>query len=149
MSVGAGSVTLIGFDPTVGWLGGSTATQALWRRLLPGRSGGDPASSGDDSQLVNAVYSLPSLTLPPVSGLLILLVGYIVLLGPINYLILRRLDRREWPWITMPALIALFAVGAYAYGNLLRGGDIIVNQVAVVHGAAGNSNGQARVYVGV
>jgi hypothetical protein len=149
IQVGSGSVTMVGFDPTVGWLGSSTATQALWRRLLPARSGTAATATADDSQLVNAVYSLPSLSLPPVTGLLALLVAYILLVGPINYLVLRRLDRREWAWVTMPALIVLFAVGAYAYGAVLRGGDVIVNEVAIVRGTAGSVAGQARVYVGV
>ena len=45
-----------------------------------------------------------------------LLVAYILLIGPINYLVLRRLDRREWAWFTMPILIVVFAVGAYGFG---------------------------------
>ena len=45
-----------------------------------------------------------------------LLGAYILLIGPINYLVLRRLDRREWAWVTMPVLIVVFAVGAYGFG---------------------------------
>ena len=37
--------------------------------------------------------------------------GYIVLVGPVNYLVLRWLDRREWAWVTVPVLIAVFTVG--------------------------------------
>ena len=73
---------------------------------------------------------------------MLLLFGYIALIGPINYLVLRRLDEREWAWVTMPALIAIFAVGAYAYGSALRGSDVIVNEVAIVRGAPGRHRGQ-------
>ena len=41
---------------------------------------------------------------------------YILLIGPINYLVLKRLDKREWAWVTMPILILAFAAGAYASG---------------------------------
>ena len=75
----------------------------------------------DDSQIVTAVSNLPSLALPPLGGLLGILIGYIALIGPLNYIILRRLDRREWAWITMPILIVGFAVGAYGFGSALRG----------------------------
>ena len=75
-----------------------------------------PASLGDDSQLVSAVSQLPSLALPPIGGLIALLGAYILLVGPVNYLVLKRLDRREWAWVTMPVLIVVFAVGAYAFG---------------------------------
>src|SRR5438876_9181514 len=99
--------------------------------------------------MVNAVSQLPALALPPIGGLLALLVGYIVLIGPINYLVLRRLDRREWAWITMPILIALFAVGACGFGSVLRGSDIIVHEVAIVRGALDATGGSAQVYFGL
>ena len=145
---GSGSVALIGFDPTVGWIAESKTTAQLWRALIPPRTSTATGIS-DDSQILSAVQQLPSLALPPIGGLLLLLLGYIVLIGPINYLILRRLDRREWAWITMPILIALFAVGAYGYGSALRGSDIIVNEVAIVRGAPDATEGSAQVYLGI
>jgi hypothetical protein len=145
---GSGAVTLIGFDPSVGWIAESKATGPLWRGLIPPRTS---ASTGitDDSQILGAVQQLPALALPPIGGLLLLLLGYIVLIGPINYIVLRRLDRREWAWITMPALIALFAIGAYGFGSALRGSDVIVNEVAIVRGAPDATEGSAQVYVGI
>ena len=145
---GSGAVTVIGLDPTVGWIAESNATQALWRNLLPSR-GSTIVGTGDDSQIVGAVSDLPALALPPIGGLVLLLLGYIALIGPINYLVLKRIDRREWAWITMPALIAIFAAGAYAYGSALRGSDVIVNEVAIVRGAPDATEGAAQVYLGV
>ena len=145
---GAGSVTLIGFDPSVDWIANTDVSQGLWRRLLPARTSGGLAFF-DDSMLVQAVSQLPSLALPPVSGLLLLLGAYILLIGPINYLVLKRLDRREWAWFTMPILILIFAAGAYAYGAVLRGSDMIVNEVAIVRGAPGATDGTAQVYLGI
>jgi hypothetical protein len=145
---GSGSVTLIGFDPTVGWLGDSDASDALWRRALPARGIGGPVI-GDDSQIISAVSQLPSLALPPIGGLVGLLGAYILLIGPVNYIVLRRLDRREWAWLTMPVLIVAFAAGAYGFGSLLRGSELIVNEVAIVRGAPGATDGTAQVYLGV
>ena len=145
---GSGSVTLVGFDPTVGWIGGSKVTDQLWRGLIPPRTSA-ATSMTDDSQILNAVQQFPSVALPPIGGLLLLLLGYIVLIGPINYLVLRRLDRREWAWITMPILIAVFAAGAYGFGSALRGSDIIVNEVAIVRGAPDATEGSAQVYFGI
>lgn len=145
---GTGNVTLLGFDPATGWIGDLDGVESLWRRFLPPRSAG-PVIVGDDGQLVNAVSQLPALALPPIGGLLALLIGYILLIGPINYLVLRKLDRREWAWITMPILIAVFAAGAYGYGAALRGLDVIVNEVAVVQGAPDATEGTAQVYLGV
>src|SRR5262245_21719341 len=145
---GSGGVTVIGVDPTVGWISQSKATVALWRNLIPARSG-TTLGTGDDSQIVGAVSDLPALALPPIGGLVLLLFGYIALIGPINYLVLKRLDKREWAWVTMPALIAIFAAGAYAYGLALRGSDVIVNEGANVRGRPDATEGVAQVYLGV
>ncbi len=145
---GSGSVALIGFDPTVDWIAKTDTSGNLWRRLLPARTNGGLTFT-DDTMLVNAVSQLPTLALPPITGLLALLVAYILLIGPVNYLILKRLDRREWAWITMPILIVVFAAGAYAYGAALRGSDVIVNEIAIVRGAPGATEGSAQAYLGV
>jgi hypothetical protein len=145
---GSGSVAIVGIDPTVGWVAASNAVRALWPNLIPTRTGGSVAIA-DDSQIVTAVGNLPSLALPPTGGLLLLLIGYIALIGPLNYLVLRRLDRREWAWFTMPILIVGFALGAYAFGSALRGNSIIVNEVGIVRGAPDATEGSAQVYLGV
>jgi hypothetical protein len=145
---GAGSVTLLGFDPSVDWIAKTDSSQAMWRRLLPARTYGGLALF-DDNLLVGAASQVPSLSLPPTGGLILLLIAYIALIGPINYLVLRRLDRREWAWFTMPVLIVVFAVGAYGFGAALRGSEVIVNEIAIVRGAAGVTDGSAQVYLGV
>jgi hypothetical protein len=145
---GAGAVTIVGFDPTARWLAGTSVAEGLWRRLLPTRSAGT-ATSGDDSQIVQAAAQLPSLALPPVGGLVVLLGAYILLIGPLNYVVLKRLDKREWAWVTMPVLIVAFAAGAYGFGSALRGSDIIVNEAAIVRGAPGTTEGIAQTYLGV
>jgi hypothetical protein len=147
---GSGTVTLLGFDPTTPWLAAADRIDApMWRRLLPQRSTSGGMFLSDDSTLVGAVSNLPSLALPPIGGLIVLLFGYILLVGPVNYLVLRWLDRREWAWVTIPALIGVFAVGAFGFGAALRGSDLIVHEVAIVRGAAGTPDALAQSYLGV
>jgi hypothetical protein len=87
LTYGSGRVTLLGFDPTTKWLADSKSIEGLWRSVLPDRIG-DPGVLVDDSQLVQAVYQLPALQLPPTSGLLAIIVAYILIIGPINYFVL-------------------------------------------------------------
>ena len=148
LNYGGGEVTILGFDPTTAWLAESNAVDALWTSALPERSG-DGTRLSDDSQIVTAVYQLPNLALPPTSGLLILIAAYIVIIGPINYIVLRRLDRRELAWVTMPVLVLAFAAAAFGYGALLRGTDVAVNEVAIVRGAPDATEATAQVYFGV
>jgi hypothetical protein len=148
LTYGSGRVTLLGFDPTTRWLAESKSVDALWRAALPARSA-DGVQFFDDSPLVQAVYQLPLLALPPTSGLLILIGAYIVIIGPINYLVLKRMDRRELAWITMPVLVLAFTAASFGYGFFLRGTDVVVNEVAIVRGAPDATEATAQVYFGV
>lgn len=148
LAVGNGRVTVLGFDPTAGWLAKTTGLEALWRGVLPDRTG-DGSNLVDDSQLVQAVYQLPALALPPTTGLLAIIAAYILIIGPINYLILKRLDRREFAWITMPVLVLGFAGASFAYGSVLRGTDVVVNEVSIVRGAPNATDATAQVYFGI
>ncbi len=146
---GSGAVTLLGFDPATSWIADGDAVDVpLWRRLLPPRSGGT-VSLVDDQTIVSAVTNLPSLALPPIGALLVLLLGYIVLIGPVNYLVLRSIDRREWAWVTVPIMIAVFTVGSFGIGALLRGSDVILNEVAIVRGAPGTDAATTQSYLGI
>ena len=49
----------------------------------------------------------------------------------------------------MPILIVAFAAGAYGFGSLLRGSNVIVNEAAIVRGAPGATEGLAQAYLGV
>jgi hypothetical protein len=147
--IGSGSVTLLGFDPTTSWLAdGDDWDTPLWRKLLPPRTAGG-LTLADDSSIVQAVTNLPSLALPPIGGLLVLLFGYIVLVGPVTYLVLKRIDRREWAWVTVPALIAVFTVGSFGIGALMRGSDTIVHEVGIVRGAPGTAAATIQSYLGI
>lgn len=148
LTYGGGRVTILGFDPTVKWLAESKAVGPLWRTLLPDRSAADGVTT-DDGILANAVTLLPALALPPTTGLLVIIGAYILVIGPLNYLILKRLDRRELAWITMPVLVLTFAAASFGYGSYLRGTDLIVNQAAIVRGANGTSEATASVYFGI
>ena len=150
-SIGQGRTTIIGIDPTADGIGGTPAAQALWRRAMPLAFSAiiNPLTLPDDSSIVGALNNLPAVGLPPLDQLAALLIAYIVLVGPINYLVLRRLDRREWAWVTMPLLIVIFSVGAFGLGRALKGSDSIVNTITIVRGAAGADSGLGQVYIGV
>jgi hypothetical protein len=148
LTYGAGRVTILGFDPTSGWIASSNLADAEWRSALPARTS-DGTLLTDDSQLIQAVYQLPALALPPTGGLLGIIGAYILIIGPINYLILKRLDRRELAWLTMPVLVIAFAAAAFGYGALLKGTDVVVNEVAIVRAAPDATEATAQVYFGI
>ena len=149
---GQGTVAVVGLDPATPWLletaGGGA--NPFWAGVFTSTAAPlEPLRSTDEGFISDALANIPAVQLPPFDLLVLLLVGYVVAVGPLNYLVLRRRDRREWAWLTMPATILVFAIGAYGIGVFMKGGDAVVNQLAVVHGATGTDRGLAQVYVGV
>ena len=71
-----------------------------------------------------------------VIGLLTLLA---ILLGPVDYLVLKRMERLPLTWVTSAGWIALFTVGAYFGVQVLRGGSMQVRAVSVIDGIEGQA----------
>lgn len=56
---------------------------------------------------------------------------YVVLAGPILYLVLRKCEKREWYWVGVPALGLLFIVGVFFLGQGARVNEARVYSVTV------------------
>ena len=84
-------------------------------------------------QLRSALEQFQDVHLVPFFVVALLVIVYILLIGPGDYFLLRRLGRgMQWTWITFPAIVVLFAVGAYAAAYWLKGDKLRVNQVDLV-----------------
>ncbi|HEY0733554.1 MAG TPA: hypothetical protein VGD69_01505 [Herpetosiphonaceae bacterium] len=90
---------------------------------------------------------LPQLSFLSALGLFGFLSLYILIVGPINYLILRRFNRREWAYLTIPLWVVVFSIGAYAWGTLGRGSSTLINQLAIVLVPQEAEQGKALTYV--
>jgi hypothetical protein len=107
----------------------------------------EPDSYSDPA--TDAVEVIPGLRLPSLLYLLPFALLYILLVGPINYVVLRVLDRRVLAWFTIPAFILVFTAGAYVTGRLMRGNRPIIHRLAVVTVPAGVDRGRVEELVGV
>jgi hypothetical protein len=133
-SFGAGSIVYLAFDPSLTPLKNWDGLELLYRNLIAGRAD-LPAWSGgiqDWSSAYQAATNLPNQNLP--SGFLLcgFLVFYVVAIGPVNYMILKRLKRRELAWFSIPVLVILFSGLAFLLGSRARGYLPILNRLAVV-----------------
>lgn len=156
MEAGTGFVDFIALDlnqaPFNNWTGLIPFAEkilspgAAWPNQLP--TDVEPALI-QDSTMASALNNLPALDLPSIRFLGILLAGYIILVGPVNYLILRWQDRMTWAWLTIPALTVAFSGVAYGIGFQLRGSDIIVNQVSLIELSDSGRPADMRTYVGL
>ena len=84
-------------------------------------------------QLRSAVDVPRDVHLVPFFVVALLVVVYILLIGPGDYFLLRRLGRgMQWTWITFPTIVVVFCVGAYLAAYWLKGDQLRVNQVDLV-----------------
>lgn len=99
-------------------------------------------------EMVGNLSNIPALDLPSIQWLSLLLAVYILLVGPVNYFVLRRLRRLQLAWFSIPVLTLLFSAGAFGTGYLLHGTDVILNQIAMI---SPNGSGAAAVtnYLGL
>jgi hypothetical protein len=146
---GVGTVVFSAFD--LGALRGWAGEPELWGQVLEPVALFVPGAGAriNQTSLLQNVLQLPALGLPSAGVLLAFLLGYIALIGPINYLVLRRLGRLEWAWLTVPLTVLLFSAGLYSVGFGLRGGTSQLNQVTVVQGSEGQPQAMATAYVGL
>ncbi|MFN0067672.1 MAG: hypothetical protein ACKVYV_08560 [Limisphaerales bacterium] len=68
----------------------------------------------------------------PVGVLLALLLVYLAVIGPVDRLVLRRLKREVWTWVTFPAYVVVFSGLIYFIGYRLRAGESEWNELQVV-----------------
>jgi hypothetical protein len=53
----------------------------------------------------------------------LLIIAFVLIVGPLNFMILRQRRRLELAWATIPGLSILFFFAVYAYGAVAKGGD--------------------------
>ena len=150
--VGYGQVHFLAADPNLEPLRSWDGMESLWRALLlVGRP--RPAwAYGFSSQwdyARQAVAAVPGVSLPSAVQLCGFLALYVALIGPVNYLVLSRLKRRELAWFTIPALIVVFSAIAYVTGFQLRGSRAILHRLSSVHSWSGSDLAKVDAIVGV
>jgi len=132
--VGHGEVVFISFDPQKPPFRNWDGMDSLYRSWF-GSTLNPPIWSKGFSDWYNATYAaetLPNLTVPSIFLICGFLFFYMLLLGPVNFLILRKLKRPELAWVTIPAMVILFSLIILISGGLTRSRLPILNRLAVV-----------------
>src|SRR5262249_16276200 len=118
---------------------------ALWRDLL--RCGNDAISprdllvtntTGSDNgmRLADALAGKQATSVPPFSTVALFLGAYIFLLVPFSYFVLKKLDKREFAWITAPVLIVASTLVSYMIASSIKGGAMTPHRAVVLESVA-------------
>ncbi len=104
----------------------------------------------DFDRAASATEILPGLNLlPDVLPLCGFLAFYVMLIGPLNYVILNRFNRREWAWVSIPVFIIIFSGLAWLVGFNLRGNTATLSRLAIVQSWPESDQAQVDGLVGL
>ncbi len=162
-----GHIDYLAFDPTLDPLLGWSQASQLWKGLLF-RTLGDqlvaqnpnrptlPVSTNVASRIGNSMLGLlqtflPN-TLPSVMLILVILLGYILTLGPLRFLVVRHFKRRDWNWRIILSSIALFSLLSYGIALFQKGTSVVSDTITIVQLGTSTTNdtpAYTTTYVGV
>lgn len=94
-----------------------------------GRRGNSTSSSFG---IQNFLYQLADIKTPSSKYFLLFLVAYVLIVGPINYFILRWKRKVDLAWLTIPAVVVIFTIVSITVAQVSRGGDNIAADVSLV-----------------
>lgn len=167
--VGFGRAGVLLFDPDVIGCDQGTALASFWTPIInrlvarrtvsqtnvvdTDRNFGYQFELGPEHRpteyVLNHLYEIEELKPIHIGWVILVLASLAVLIGPVDYLVLRAIGRLPWTWITSTACIALFSVGAYYGVEHLRAGDLQAKVVSVVDAVEGTPGAWATRYVGI
>lgn len=91
------------------------------------------AISDTTSDLMQALERFDGIRVVPFSLVALLIGVYIILIGPVDYLLVHRiLKRPALTWITFPMFVALVSVGCYYMAAYLKGDTVRLNEASLV-----------------
>jgi hypothetical protein len=156
--LGRGHVAYVALSPSVEPLDGWEGTVPLMKRLLAEHPLRVSATTlrrtgtqgyGYYGYYGGGMFDLPGLDLPEPLLIALFLIIYVGIVGPINFIVLRRMRKQEWAWATVPALVLVFSVGAYLIGYGSKGGDSVVLRADLASTAPGAERANLTQFLGI
>lgn len=137
-----GVIGIVAFDfglsPISNWNYKSNFAGKLIGNLLPVKyqninNKGMDSPSNDIQQISSAVRIIPELPMPKSKNIYWMFIIYIILVSPVSYFILKKLDKRELMWFTVPILSLIFSIVMYYAGYSTRLTKPITNIISYIN----------------
>lgn len=141
-SKGRGVVGILSFDlgkaPFVNWSNNTAFMEKVLELVNPALT--SPNSSTDMGSffrnntyaIQEAVNQFSEMAAARTSSYYLILFLYVLFVAPISYFILKKLDKREWMWLTVPVLAIIFGALVFVTGTGTRSSKITTNMISYV-----------------
>ena len=117
----------------------------IWAGLLrdvPAPGLGRDEFAQPATNLLPAAMATSEALVPDISWLLVAILGYALIVGPVNLMVLRRIGRRELAWVTVPVISVLAVAGFWLAGRtrvseeVLRHASVVVAEPETASGGS-------------
>ena len=155
---GQGTICYVAFDPTLEPVVGWTGASALWKGLLLrslgdgvlansyASAGGQPGQPGPFTNLLQTL--LPN-SIPSPLVLALLLIGYVLILGPVRMIIVRWRKRRDWSWRIVLSSVVVFSLATYGLALEQKGTSVVSNRITIMQLSQDGSVAHVTSYLGI
>ncbi|HEX2913969.1 MAG TPA: hypothetical protein VH186_24405 [Chloroflexia bacterium] len=154
--IGEGRVVASSLDfastPLAGWSGANQIWQELFNFNITPYSqsyNDNNPQIKNNGDMLGLVSNVPDLHLPDIMPFLILLLIYLVVVAPINFIALKKFHKLELAWITVPAITIVFTFLALNYANSRSPGQVLISQLSVVQSGYNQETAQLLSYAAV
>ncbi|MGB8954044.1 MAG: hypothetical protein WCC10_01600 [Tumebacillaceae bacterium] len=141
-SVGAGKVLYAAYDfgeePLASWQGNKDLWGKVFARanfqvmsLNQSQMNGGPQGIEQRRELVNTSQMFSQIV-PSFTKNVAVFVGYMIVVGPLMFFVLRRTKKQAWGWGLIPGVAVVLAVGVYLVGSSSQSGGAIGQFVSVI-----------------
>ena len=136
---GRGQITLLAFAPELEPFKSWKNAPEVWARMTdfpPALVDSPNANQVNQGRSIDGVFGAmvdsDQVRKLPVTWLLLLLLAYLAVIGPLDQYWLKKINRQMLTWITFPVYVAFFSALIYFIGYKLRAGDSEWNELHVI-----------------
>ena len=153
--VGLGQVLLIPADLSTLTFNTGTQSVDFWRRALKdiiavppadqtaqpyyyGYGNDDPRRSAAITSAMNWIADVPGAGSFGFSWVALVLIAMMLIVGPVDWFVLKWMGRQPWTWITTTGWIGLVTLCAIYLGHIFKSGELHFRTVTMIDEAAGS-----------
>ena len=147
-----GKILFIAFDPTMSPISVWGNAGEMWKRIMNesiqkvinGRY-----NRGNYYDYDSVVRQVPEDQTPPYKTLMLIILLYIVIVGPLLYIVLKLKDKRDYSWVVVPILSVLCIGIIYAAGFRTRYTSAVMNNSSIIHLNSQNKTAEIQTTSGI
>lgn len=136
-----GNVIVLAFDMGIN----KVENKELWTRIMETSIINGKIDNQYNYAIDNLVKKIRDVQLPSVKLIVILFVSYIFIIGVLIYMVLKRLNKRDYVWLLIPLISLAFTGLIYIIGSNSRISKVIANKVNIVN--VSNDSAKIESYI--